>query len=100
MAYNRFRGSVCSGISGGANSPAVLIGGRSVQGIGGGGINLLIELIISDLVPLRERGNFLDIVFAGFALGTSIRPFVGGIIVQRTSWRWVRRPREELEDNY
>jgi len=78
-----------SGISGGANGPAMMIGGRAVQGIGGGGINLMIEIVISDLVPLRERGNFLGIVFAVFAVGTSIGPFVGGIIVQRTSWRWV-----------
>lgn len=68
----------------------MLIAGRSVQGIGGGGINLMIELIISDLVPLRERGKFLGIIFAVFALGTSIGPSVGGIIVQRSSWRWVR----------
>lgn len=44
-----------SGISGGATSSAMLIAGRAIQGIGGGGTNLMIELIISDLVPLRER---------------------------------------------
>lgn len=78
-----------SGISGGANSSTMLIAGRAVQGIGGGGINLLIELIVSDLVPLRERGNYMSLLFAFFALGTAIGPFVGGILVQRSSWRWV-----------
>ncbi|KAH8900414.1 MFS general substrate transporter [Thozetella sp. PMI_491] len=78
-----------SGISGGATSSAMLIGGRAVQGVGGGGINLLIEVVVSDLVPLRERGTIMGIIFAIFALGTSIGPFVGGAIVQRSSWRWV-----------
>lgn len=30
----------------------------AVQGIGGGGIIALTEIIVADLVPLRERGNF------------------------------------------
>ena len=67
----------------------MLIAGRAVQGIGGGGINLMIDLITCDLVPLRERGNFMAIIFAIFAVGTSLGPFVGGVLVQHTSWRWV-----------
>ncbi|KAI1746686.1 major facilitator superfamily domain-containing protein [Xylaria castorea] len=78
-----------SGISGGATSSAMLIAGRAVQEIGGGGINLCIELIISDLIPLRERSAYIGIVFAFFTLGTGIGPFVGGVIVDHISWRWV-----------
>jgi len=78
-----------SGISGGATNATMLIAGRAVQGIGGGGINLLIELIVSDLVPLRERGNYMSLLFAFFALGTAVGPFFGGILVERSSWRWV-----------
>ncbi|KAF7520304.1 hypothetical protein G7054_g12805 [Neopestalotiopsis clavispora] len=78
-----------SGISGGSNSATMLIAGRAVQGIGGGGINLLIELVVSDLVPLRERGKYMALLFAFFALGTAIGPFVGGVLVERSSWRWV-----------
>ena len=36
---------------------ATLLAGRSVQGIGGGGIVTLSEVIITDLVPLRYRGK-------------------------------------------
>jgi predicted MFS family arabinose efflux permease len=78
-----------SGISAGASSAAMMIAGRAVQGIGGGGINLMIELIVSDLVPLRQRGAYIGVVFAVFSLGTALGPFIGGAIVQRTSWRWV-----------
>jgi MFS family permease len=78
-----------SGNLGGSNSATMLIAGRAVQGIGGGGINLLIELVVSDLVPLRERGKYMALLFAFFALGTAIGPFVGGVLVERSSWRWV-----------
>lgn len=77
-----------SGISGGAINPPMMIAGRSIQGIGGGGINVMIDMIVSDMLPLRERGNFMGMIFAVFAVGTSLGPFIGGVIVQHSSWRW------------
>ncbi|KAI1472377.1 MFS general substrate transporter [Daldinia caldariorum] len=78
-----------SGVAGGADSAAMMIAGRAVQGIGGGGINLLIELVVSDLVPLRQRGAYMGLVFGVFSLGTAVGPLVGGAIVDGTTWRWV-----------
>ncbi|KAJ5510574.1 Major facilitator superfamily domain general substrate transporter [Penicillium expansum] len=78
-----------SGICGGATGANMLIVGRAVQGIGSGGINMIVDVIVSDLVPLRERGNFIAIVLTVYSIGSSMGPFVGGIIVQRTTWRWV-----------
>jgi MFS family permease len=67
----------------------MLIAGRGVQGIGSGGINMIVEVIIGDLVPLRQRGNYMAIILSIYSVGVSLGPFVGGIIVQTTSWRWV-----------
>ncbi|KAE8167844.1 major facilitator superfamily domain-containing protein [Aspergillus tamarii] len=78
-----------SGISGGAINSAMMIAGRTIQGIGGGGINVMIDMIVSDLLPLRERGNFMGMIFAVFSIGTSLGPFIGGALVQHSSWRWV-----------
>ncbi|OTA96643.1 hypothetical protein M434DRAFT_392581 [Hypoxylon sp. CO27-5] len=78
-----------SGVCGGARNPAMLIAGRAVQGAGSGGINMIIDVIISDLVPLRQRGNFIAIILAVYGLGTTLGPFLGGVIVENTSWRWV-----------
>ncbi|OTA97588.1 hypothetical protein M434DRAFT_382481 [Hypoxylon sp. CO27-5] len=78
-----------SGICGGATNGAMLIAGRAVQGIGAGGINIIIDIIVSDLVPLRERGNYMAIVLLVYTVGTTLGPWVGGVIVANTSWRWV-----------
>ena len=66
-----------------------MIAGRAIQGAGSGGINMIVDIIVSDLVPLRERGNFIAIILAVYSVGTSLGPFLGGIIVEKTTWRWV-----------
>lgn len=78
-----------SGIAGGSHSAAMLIAGRTLQGIGLGGVNMLIDIIVCDLVPQRKRGSIMGIIFAVFSAGSSIGPFVGGVLVDHSSWRWV-----------
>ncbi|TGJ86270.1 hypothetical protein E0Z10_g2472 [Xylaria hypoxylon] len=78
-----------SGICGGANNGAMLIAGRTVQGVGSGGIIMVIDIIVSDLVPLRQRGKYMAVVLAIYGVGTTLGPFIGGEIVERTTWRWV-----------
>ena len=67
----------------------MLIAGRVIQGAGAGGVGVLIEMIICDLVPLRERGSYLAIVLGIVAFGTALGPFFGGLIVEYSTWRWV-----------
>lgn len=67
----------------------MLIAGRAVQGMGSGGINLIVDVIVSDLVPLRERGNYMAFVLIVYFVGMAIGPYVGGAFVVTTTWRWV-----------
>lgn len=78
-----------SGIAGGASSGAMLIAGRAIQGMGSGGINMIVDIIVSDLVPLRERGNYMALVLLVYFVGTALGPYIGGAIVESTTWRWV-----------
>ena len=78
-----------SGICGGASSITMLLVGRAIQGIGAGGINVLIEGIVCDLLPLRERGQYLAVIFGLIAVGTAVGPVFGGLIVEYSTWRWV-----------
>jgi MFS family permease len=50
---------------------------------------MIVDVIISDLVPLRERGDFIAIVLTVYSIGTALGPFVGGAIVEIATWRWV-----------
>ncbi|PKS05468.1 hypothetical protein jhhlp_008845 [Lomentospora prolificans] len=77
-----------SGICGGATNMAMLIAGRVLQGIGGSGIGVLVEIVICDLVPLRERGSYMAMVFGMVSLGTSLGPLFGGLIASYSTWRW------------
>lgn len=78
-----------SGICGGATTGGMLIAGRAVQGTGSGGIIMVSSIVLSDLVPLRQRGNFSAILMSIFGIGSALGPFIGGAIVSSTTWRWV-----------
>jgi MFS family permease len=66
----------------------ILLAGRCIQGIGGGGIITLTQVIFCDIVPLRQRPKYFAIVLAAWSIGTIIGPVVGGLLVQHASWRW------------
>lgn len=72
---------------------ATLLAGRVIQGVGGGGLIPLAMIIITDLVPLRQRPKYAAIVQVSMALGTILGPLIGGCFEEYTSsstgWRWV-----------
>jgi MFS family permease len=76
-------GIVISGVSG---SFTTLIFGRVIQGIGGGGIILMNDILITDLVPLRLRGAYFGIIAGIWALGSISGPLIGGALAFKVSW--------------
>lgn len=48
-----------------------------------------LDIIVSDLCPLRKRGQYMAVILAIFGIGVALGPFIGGAIVQTTTWRWV-----------
>jgi hypothetical protein len=71
-----------------ATNMAMMFTGRAIQGVGGSGVGILCETVICDLVPLRERGVYMAIVFGMVSLGAALGPLFGGLIVSYTTWRW------------
>ena len=76
-------GAIVAGV---ANNFTALLAGRSVQGIGGGGILALSEIIVTDLVPLRQRGKWFGFLSAMWAVGSTAGPIVGGSFAQNGLW--------------
>lgn len=67
----------------------LILAGRSIQGIGGGGVLVLTEIVVTDLVPLRFRGNFFSMIGSMWAVGSVTGPIIGGVFSQEASWRWI-----------
>ncbi|TNY20768.1 major facilitator superfamily domain-containing protein [Rhodotorula diobovata] len=78
-----------SALTGAAQSMAMVIGGRSVQGVGGGAILTMVEIIVCDLVPLAERGAYFGIIGAVWALASTLGPPIGGALASAGAWRWL-----------
>ncbi|KAG8911339.1 hypothetical protein FRC00_006670 [Tulasnella sp. 408] len=77
-----------SGVAGGAINMNMLIAGRAIQGVGGGGILSMTEIVVADLVPLSQRGAYLGAIGAVWAIAAAIGPPIGGAFSQ-TNWRWL-----------
>lgn len=78
-------GSVVGGL---AQDMTGLIIGRVIQGIGGGGLMILAQAIIADVVPARERGKYMGIMGGVFALSSVAGPLLGGWFTEGIGWRW------------
>ncbi|KQV09875.1 MULTISPECIES: MDR family MFS transporter [unclassified Kitasatospora] len=75
-------------ISGAANGMTLLIVGRAVQGLGGGGLMVTAMALIADVIPLRERGKYQGALGAVFGVTTVVGPTLGGLFTDHASWRW------------
>ncbi len=65
----------------------MLILGRAVQGIGGGGLMSLSHAMIGQMVPLRDRGRFQGYLAAVATTATIAGPMLGGLLTQHFGWR-------------
>jgi len=79
-------GSVACGL---ANSLGMLVAARVLQGLGGGGLMVMAQSLIGELVPPRERARFQAYFATNFTLANVGGPLIGGLVVHHASWRWL-----------
>ncbi|KAE8399449.1 hypothetical protein BDV37DRAFT_275250 [Aspergillus pseudonomiae] len=65
-----------------------LIAARVFQGIGGGGMTTVVSILLSDIVPLRDRGVWQGIINIIYATGSGVGAPLGGILADYIGWRW------------
>jgi MFS family permease len=85
-----FFGSLAASL---AQTATQLIVFRAFTGVGGGGLMTVAQMIVSDVVPLRERGKYQGILGAVVAIANGIGPVIGGALasISQDSWRWIFR---------
>ena len=79
-------GSALVGVSASMNQ---VIGFRLVQGIGGGIVMTCSYVSIADLFRPEDRGKFLGILGALYAVATVVGPVMGAFVAEGLSWNWV-----------
>lgn len=72
-----------------ATSFPVLLTGRALQGVGGGGIIILVQIICAHMIPLLQRPKWFTLILVAWAIGTIAGPFLGSGLVRVASYRWV-----------
>jgi EmrB/QacA subfamily drug resistance transporter len=80
---------VASALAGLSQTMGQLIATRALQGLGGGGIMVLVMAVIADLIPPRERGRYAGLFGAVFGLASILGPLLGGFFTEQLSWRWI-----------
>jgi EmrB/QacA subfamily drug resistance transporter len=85
-------GSVISAL---APNMLVLVAGRAVQGLGGGGLFALSQTVIGDLVPPRERARYAAWISGMWAVASIAGPLLGGAFAEHLHWSlifWINLP--------
>ena len=78
-----------------APSMFVLIVGRAMQGLGGGGLFALSQTVIGDLVPPRERARYAAWISGTWAVASVAGPLLGGAFAEHLHWSlifWINLP--------
>ena len=61
---------------------------RALQGLGGGGLMILSQAIIADIVPAADRGKYMGPLGGIFGLSAVAGPLLGGYFVDHLTWQW------------
>jgi EmrB/QacA subfamily drug resistance transporter len=73
----------------------VLVLGRALQGIGGGGLLPLAQTIIADIISPRERGSYQAYIGVAWVGAGVSGPMLGGILSEHLHWSlvfWINVP--------
>jgi EmrB/QacA subfamily drug resistance transporter len=78
-----------SALCGVASDMATLLVGRTLQGIGGGGIVPMVQITVADMVTPRERAHYQAYMGTAWVVAGVAGPALGGIIADHMHWSMI-----------
>ncbi|KAF2720421.1 MFS general substrate transporter [Polychaeton citri CBS 116435] len=72
-----------------AKSMSVVILGRALQGLGGGGLDVLNEAILADITTIQERPLYIGLMAIPIAAGSIAGPIIGACFTEEVNWQWI-----------
>jgi DHA2 family multidrug resistance protein len=81
--------TVSSFMCGSAQTLAMLIFFRVLQGLGGGGLQPTCQAILLESFPVAQHGMAMALFGVGVMFGPIIGPVLGGWITDNWSWHWI-----------
>jgi len=81
--------TLASVLCGFASNLAMLIIGRVIQGLGGGGLLAKAQALMFETVPREEQAKASTIFTLGVISGPAIGPALGGYLTDQLNWRWI-----------
>jgi EmrB/QacA subfamily drug resistance transporter len=78
-----------SALCGLAPSVGALIGFRVLQGVGGGMLMPIGQLMMADVAGPKRMGRVMSLIGIPTMLAPILGPTIGGAIVDNLSWRWI-----------
>jgi MFS family permease len=76
-------------ITASAHTLGLLVAGRALQGLGGGGLVPVTLALVAAYWPVDRRGVPLGVVGAVQELGSVLGPLYGAVVVAAAGWRWI-----------
>ena len=76
-------------IAGTAGTMPVLVSGRLVQGLGGGGLTVALYVVIARVYPPVLHPKIFAAFSAAWVIPSLVGPFAAGAVAELASWQWV-----------
>jgi len=78
-----------SAVCGLSNGVGLLVGARAVQGIGAAALFPASMAVLVDAFPADRQARAIGIIVGISGIGMALGPFVGGVLTETLSWRWI-----------
>ena len=75
-------------VSAAAPTMPILLIGRLLQGLGGGGLTAMSFIAMNRLFPPRQMARVMGLISVLWGTAAFLGPLIGGVFAQHLGWRW------------